>query len=132
MSEARGGLLSAGGIISIVVGATELIAGGMMLASSLLDMPIFPPGCGLPGGFPSFQHVTSLGVLGESMSIAGIVLAVLGLLAILGGVSAVRRGSYGLSLLGAICALPSGALGVLAIIFVALARGEFGPGPDYD
>ena len=104
----------------------------MMLASSLLDMPIFPPGWGLLRGFPSFQHVASMGALAESMSIAGIVLAVLGIVAIAGGVSAVRRGSYGLSLFGAICALPSGALGILAIIFVALARGEFGASSDYD
>jgi hypothetical protein len=32
MEEGRGGLLSAGGILSIIVGAFEVIGGGMMVA----------------------------------------------------------------------------------------------------
>jgi hypothetical protein len=50
---------------------------------------------------------------------------VLGIVAIVGGVSAVRRGSFGLSLAGTICALSSGTLGILAVIFISLAKGEF-------
>ena len=77
----------------------------------------------------------------------------MGVVAIVGGVSALRRKSFGLSLAGAICALPAGffgavpisvvspvsvvspasviyglvpvILGILAIIFVALSKGEF-------
>jgi hypothetical protein len=59
------------------------------------------------------------------MFTGGLLLA-LGILAITGGISAVRRRSFGLSLAGAICALPKGILGILAIIFVALGKREFG------
>ena len=49
----------------------------------------------------------------------------LGIVAIVGGISAIRRNVFGLSLAGAICALPSGILGILAVILVALGKREF-------
>jgi len=52
----------------------------------------------------------------------------LGIIAIVGGISALRRKGFGLSLAGAICALPSPILvilGILAVIFVALGKREF-------
>ena len=61
--------------------------------------------------------------------IAGAVALVLGLVAIAGGICSLKRRIWGLALAGAICALfpPHVAvLGILAIIFVALAKGEFG------
>jgi hypothetical protein len=59
--------------------------------------------------------------------IAGCV-GVLGIVAIVGGISAIRRKRFGLSLAGAISALLSGILGILAVIFVALGKREFGAG----
>ena len=57
--------------------------------------------------------------------LAGLLL-VLGIIAIAGGVSAIRRRSFGLSLAGAICALiPLNPLGLLAVIFVSLGKREF-------
>ena len=58
----------------------------------------------------------------------GVLLLVIGVVAIIGGVFAIRRKVWGLALAGAICALfpPHVAvLGILAIIFVALSKGEF-------
>jgi uncharacterized membrane protein HdeD (DUF308 family) len=65
----------------------------------------------------------------------GIVAIVLGLIAIVGGIFAVRRRVWGLALAGAICAVfpfhPYGDLiwtpiiGILAIAFVALSKNEF-------
>ena len=52
----------------------------------------------------------------------------LGLVAILGGVYALRRRRWGLALAGAICAAmipPPLFLGVLAIVFIAIGREEF-------
>jgi hypothetical protein len=120
----RGGLLSAGGILSIIVGAGEIIGGAAVATLLLLGLPLwqpeFPFAPRLGGGFPFGSNMTIV-------VIVAIVVAVLGIVAIVGGVSAVRRGSYGLSLVGAICALiPINILGLLAVIFVALGRGEFG------
>ena len=52
---------------------------------------------------------------------------VFGIIAIIGGIYALRRKIWGLALAGSICALigPGGILGILAIIFVVLGKGEF-------
>ena len=62
---------------------------------------------------------------GPILIIVGCV-GILGILAIVGGISAIRRKRVGLSLAGAISALLSGLLGILAVIFVALGKREFG------
>ena len=49
-----------------------------------------------------------------------------GIIAIVGGVFALKRRVWGLALAGAICALvPGFILGILAIIFVSLGKDEF-------
>jgi hypothetical protein len=63
-------------------------------------------------GLPIFLGIAAFGVA-------------LGVVAIVGGVSALRRRSFGLSLAGAICALPSGFFGAVAISFVPLAAGNY-------
>ena len=58
----------------------------------------------------------------------GLLAIILGTVAITGGIFALRRRIWGLALAGAICALfpPHVAvLGILAIIFMALPKGEF-------
>lgn len=124
----RGGLLSAGGIISIIVGVGELIGGvliavvmGLGMAFYRPQIPYFPGGgMGLEDMLGMVSHLTSV------VLIVGIVLAVLGIVAIVGGVSAIKRNSFGLSLAGAICALlPINFFGILAVIFVSLGRREF-------
>lgn len=51
---------------------------------------------------------------------------ILGIVALIGGICAIRRKSWGMSLAGAIAAfLPSSILGILAIIFIALSKNEF-------
>ena len=58
----------------------------------------------------------------------GVLLLVLGIVAIIGGIFSIRRNVWGLALAGAICVLfpPHVAvMGILAIIFVALSKGEF-------
>jgi len=49
----------------------------------------------------------------------------LGIVAIVGGVSALRGRRFGLSIAGAICALPSVFLGIAAVVLVALGKREF-------
>ena len=123
----RSGLLTAGGILSIVAGIYLIVVGvsvavRMMGASDIIPgggrawqefiaySPFFP----FLVYWPSYQWV----IIGGCVGIMGIV-------AIVGGISAIRRKRFGLSLAGAICALPS-ILGILAVIFVALGKREFG------
>ena len=128
MNEGRGGFLSAGGILSIIVGAFEVIGGGIMVALLIFGIPLrlwlssFLPG--IPDGWSWFEH--SIAVVPIWLIIVGGPLLVLGIIAIVGGISAIRRKSFGLSLAGAICALiPLNLLGLLAVIFVSLGKREF-------
>jgi len=121
----RGKLLTAGGILSIVTGAFEMIFGSVVTA---LTMSGVIPGVFHLGRFEI--HIT------PSFTYLGVPLLVLGIIAIVGGISAIRRKSFGLSLVGAICALPSALIGILniicvpmgilAVIFVAVGKREFG------
>ena len=119
----RGGLLSAGGILNIIVGAFEVISGGMMVALVCLWMPFrlwLLSYCPRFGGACGIADVPIWWMITEGL------LLVLGIIAIVGGVSAIRRKSFGLSLAGAICALiPLNLLGLLAVIFVSLGKREF-------
>jgi hypothetical protein len=119
----RGGLLSAGGVLSIIVGALEVIGGGIMVASVCLGVPLrlrLLPCLARFGGTCSLADVSMWWI------IVGGILVVLGVIAIAGGFSAIRRKSFGLSLAGAICALiPFNLLGLLAVIFVSLGKREF-------
>jgi hypothetical protein len=116
----RGGLLSAGAILSITVGAAQVIIGGVIAAISGLNISLWLP------GLPYFGDLFDIiGAIPTVAVIIGVSLLVLGIIAIAGGVAAAKRSSFGLALAGAICALPSGTLGVLAVIFVSLAKGEF-------
>jgi hypothetical protein len=124
----RSGLLSAGGALSIVVGAFEVIGGGIMVALVSLRIPLgmwlssFLPR--IPGGWIGFEHHWA--IVPIWLTIIGGILLALGIVAIAGGVSAIRRKSFGLSLAGAICALiPINLLGLLAVIFVSLGKREF-------
>jgi hypothetical protein len=151
----RSGLLTAGGVLSIIGGAFEVVGAGTLVAIAVsafiwsrehpaTGVPSVPgvwPGDGVILVWPTWFVIAAFGVA-------------LGVVAIVGGVSALRRKSFGLSLAGAICALPSrffGAvpigvvfpvsvvslasltyglasviLGILAIVFVAVSKREFG------
>jgi hypothetical protein len=96
------------GILSIVAGAGELFGGiGLGAASGLIGSILGMPGLGIAIGIP---------------------LIILGIVAIVGGVFALRRRVWGLALAGAICSLFMyfvAILGILAIIFVAMSKKEF-------
>ena len=124
----RGGLLTAGGMLSIVGGAFEMIFGAVVTALTMSG--VIPGVFQLPWWMPGNRFEIHIM---PSFTYLGVPLLVLGIIAIVGGVSALRRKSFGLSLAGAICALagavcalPSHILGILAVIFVALGKREFG------
>lgn len=128
----RSGLLTAGGILSIIGGALEVIGGGTMVGLTIANMEVLrvvPPET-----YPGIIYSIS----------AGVSIFALGIVAIIGGVSAMRRKIFSLSLAGAICCtMPSSIsfglslvgvvwamgwmiLGILAIIFICLSKKEFG------
>jgi hypothetical protein len=98
----RGGLVTAGGILSIVAGVLELLAGAAMLALVTFRIPlrlwILPLLPDVPARW--FEHGWTVVPIWP-MIIGGLFL-VLAIIAIVGGVSAIKRMSFGLSLAGAI------------------------------
>ena len=124
-SSDRIGFLSVGGVLSIVMGALEISGGGTMLASAKLGIQFELWDFGLYPGI-WFEHI----IPADSpwLIVMGGLLVVLGIIAILGGIWALRRRSFGLSLAGAICVLPLGFFGLLAIVFIAMARSAFEKG----
>jgi len=122
MAGERGGLLSAGGILSVTVGVAQVIF-GLLVVLIGLNVPFWLP------SFPDFgDPLIILKQYPVITVIIGASLILLGIAAIFGGRAAIKRSSFRLALAGAICALPSGTLGVLAVIFVSLAKGEFRQG----
>jgi hypothetical protein len=145
----RSGLLTDGGILSMVGGAFQLVGAGIGVAVVVcafieLGGAPFPDVPSVPGGWP--DHGVILGApIWLGIAVFGVAL---GAVAIVGGVSALRRKGFGLSLAGGICAVPSGffgmvvitvvslrdgiyalpsaILGILAAIFVSLSKREFG------
>lgn len=100
------------GILSIVAGGGDLLTGLIALALRHRQVDTYPR-----------YHV----FVGTVFGAAGVLWVILAVIAIVGGVFAIRRRAWGLALAGAICAViwPTSILGILAIIFVALSRPEF-------
>lgn len=132
--DSRGGFLSAGGIISIVAGVSQII-GGLLLVAPMLLPEWFMYSERLVLGamvIPLLRdflwvYVTYAYGLFEAVGLVAVAagVGVLSILAIIGGISAIRRKWFGLSLAGAICALLAGILGILAGVFVVLGKREF-------
>jgi hypothetical protein len=106
------------GILALVAGCCGIGVGVTIAAASGIIAGILSYLVGvLPSGF------------GAILAAAGGAMIGLGIVALIGGIFALRRRVWGLALAGAICAaplLPPGpALGTLAIVFVALGKREF-------
>ena len=120
----RSGLLTAGGVLSIIGGVLELIGGGIVVGIGieyiiggpfrLIEVIPWVPG-----------DVIVVSELPAIVIIVGILILALGAIGIAGGISAINRKSFGLSLAGAICILPTVILGILAVIFVSVSKKEF-------
>lgn len=118
-------LLTAGGALSIIGGVLEIIGGGIAVAMIMQDVTLGPLVPFLPIPFLPGSEIWIVYIQNRFVNLALIVM-VLGIIAIIGGISVLKRKSYGLSLAGAICALPSIILGIPAVIFVSLRKTEFG------
>ena len=127
----RRSLLTAGGVLSVAAGIFQINNGAVLVAYFLRygAMPRWGVLPFLPGRVIDWWEYAVPAVVGWRPSIVlliiGLSLLILGILATAGGISAIRTRNFGLSLAGAICALQSGLLGILAVIFVGVVRGEF-------
>ncbi len=95
----------AGGILTII-GGIFLVAGVIIATGgpwSLIPEPAGPP----------------------AVVVGGII--ALGVVALIGGIYALRGRMWGLALAGAICAAPVVPVGALAIIFISITKREFKP-----
>lgn len=97
----------AAGVLAIVGGSFNILVA--------LTLAMF-----LPVAAPFRMAIASVGFIGALFLGTGVV-------ALIGGISAVRRKRWGLSLAGAICAIapPSFLLGIISTVFVAMSREEF-------
>jgi hypothetical protein len=97
---------TAAGILSIIAGVINAIWGIVVAVIGGMSFGLFGMGW--------------LGAIGAPAIVFGII-------AIVGGIYALNRKIWGLALAGSICALvgPAGILGIPAIIFVIMGKGEF-------
>jgi len=98
------------GILSIIAGAMQTVSGIVVavVGGTIAGLPTVP-------------------IMPRIFGIIAIPIIILGIIAIVGGIYALRRKVWGLALAGSICALfwPGFILGILAIIFVAMGKNEF-------
>jgi hypothetical protein len=141
----RGKLLTTGGVLSIIGGSLEMVGGGIMVGLVIAHREMFR---GLsPGSYPGIYSSLFGGRVDLIWLLnVGVPLLLLGMVGIVGGIWAIQRRGFGLSLAGAVCALASViftfylgfaagvginaglaslSLGILAVVFVALGRREF-------
>ena len=98
-----------GGILSIIAGVGQVIIG---LVVGVIG--------GAAGGLADVPG------LGAMFAVLAIPMLILGIVAIVGGVFALKREKWGLALAGSICALIGPwFLGIPAIVFVAMGKSEF-------
>jgi hypothetical protein len=107
------------GVLSIVSGALGVIMSAVLILFAVVFWSAISISTDAPEDFPFFIFQTIYLVWGIGL----LILAVLG---IIGGIFALQRRYWGLALTGSIAAvltfLPAG---VIAVIFVALAKQEF-------
>ena len=98
------------GILAIIAGLLELLAGMALL----VGLGLLGSMAGMIPGFP-----------GGLLALFAVPVMILGIVAIAGGIYSLRRKIWGLALAGCICSYPIWLLGIPALIFVSLGKGEF-------
>ncbi|OGN97941.1 MAG: hypothetical protein A2Z77_08855 [Chloroflexi bacterium RBG_13_51_36] len=133
----RRNLLTAGGVLSVVGGIPQVISGGVLIVNFLVSyqhgfvlisrffLPFLPDGWRYYILWGGPMVPASMDYIPIHWPILGGCFVALGIVAVVGGISAVRRKRFGLSLAGAICALPSVFLGIAAVVLIALGKRDF-------
>ena len=127
------------GILTIIAGAIGMGRGGFLLAlaglmgrlggfrAELSDLIRQWAGVFIPGTIDIPSIITRvISISSTALIVIGAVSLALGIVALVGGIQAIRRRAWGMALAGSILALASSpVLGILSIIFVSLGRREF-------
>lgn len=129
----------AGGILSIISGCIQIWWGIM---AAFFGGFMKGLGAGFAGGVEMWESWTGqiapeiapmvpdvMGIIATTALVIAIVLITFGVIALIGGIYAIKRRRWGLALAGAILSFPflplGGILGLLAIIFVSRGKEEF-------
>ncbi len=106
-------------------GVLEIVAGALHMVSGVVTVML---GGAVAGGL----NIAGLPKIAQAVPLPlitgiGIPLIILGIIALIGGISALQRKRWGLALAGGICALfpLQTLLGIPSLVFVALAHDEF-------
>ncbi len=112
------------GILNIVGGALRILGSIAVLIGIMFFIPV-ATSVG-PGPVPEMERWLIPGVLEIILVIAAVFLLIVGILPIIGGIYALQRKKWGLALAGSIVAIfGSSIMGILATIFIAMAKDEF-------
>ncbi len=112
-----------GGVLTVVAGVFSLICFfGMIVFAVLVDRSETVLDYVRDAGFSG-----EVSLLQTFLIIAAIFFAITGILALIGGISALQRKRWGWALAGSIAAIPGSwwPLGVAATVFTAISRNEF-------
>ena len=104
------------GVLSIIAGAINLFIGIILVSVTHYNVWEYPL------RFRDFMRFERLGLA------LGIIVIILAIVAIVGGILAILRRIWGISLAGAICSLVPHAsivLGIPALIFISMSKDEF-------
>jgi hypothetical protein len=125
---------TAGGVLSIISGILEIIIGIAVIFWGSLMALLGESWPYLSDIYPDLGDLAILtpgefGMITATALIVGIVILVFGIIALAGGIHSIKRKRWGLALAGAILSFPflplGGILGLLAVIFISLGKGEF-------
>jgi len=112
------------GILDIVGGALSILGSIAVLIGIMFFIPV-ATSVG-PGPVPDMYRWLIPGVSETILVIAAVFLLIVGILPIIGGIYALQRKKWGLALAGSIVAIfGSSVMGILATIFIAMAKDEF-------
>jgi len=112
------------GILNIVGGALRIL-GSIAVLIGIMFFILVATSVG-PGPVPEMDRWLIPGVLETILIIAVVFLLIVGIISIIGGIYALQRKKWGLALGGSIVAIfGSSVMGILATIFIAMAKDEF-------
>ena len=112
-------MTTAGGVVDIVAGILGFIGSlflaflGVVVREAMLD-----------GGFNRYPRLENAPA--GFFWVLALLVFVLSIMALIGGILAVQRKAWGVTLAGSICAIfQSGILGIIATVFIALSKKDF-------